>query len=62
MKMQVTLSPEEVKQIIKNNLEKKFGNVGEVTLEVNRELRGHYTNEHYETVFKGAKCEVEAAE
>ncbi|MEC1479237.1 hypothetical protein [Bacillus haynesii] len=62
MKMQVVLSPEEVKHIIKNHLEKKFSNVGEVTLEVSRELRGHYTNEHYETIFKGAKCEVEAAE
>ncbi|MDE1367498.1 hypothetical protein [Bacillus licheniformis] len=41
MKMQVALSPEEVKQIIKNHLEKKFGNVGEVTLEVGRELRGN---------------------
>ncbi|MBO3793251.1 hypothetical protein [Bacillus subtilis] len=62
MKLKVSLSPEEVKQIIKSHLEKKFGNVGNVTLEVKRELRGHYTNEHYETIFKGAKCEVEAAE
>ncbi|ARC67270.1 hypothetical protein B14_200059 (plasmid) [Bacillus licheniformis] len=61
MKMQVILSPEEVKQIVKNHLEKKFDNVGKVKLEVGRELRGHYTNEHYEPVFKGAKCEVEAA-
>ncbi|WEZ04500.1 hypothetical protein P5666_22380 [Bacillus subtilis] len=62
MKMKVSLSPEEVKQIIKSHLEKKFGNVGNVTLEVKRELRGHYTNEHYEPIFKCAVCEVESAE
>lgn len=59
MKMQVTLSSKEVEQIIKEHLSQKFKDVGEVKLEVGQELRGHYTSEHYATVFKGATCEVE---
>jgi hypothetical protein len=60
VKMKVTLSPNEVEEIIKEYLQQKFTNVGEVKMEVSRELRGHYTNEYYETVFKGATCEVES--
>jgi len=57
--MKVTLTPKEVEQIVLEHLNKKFKNVGEVKLEVGQESRGHYTNEHYVTVFKGATCEVE---
>ena len=59
MKMQVTVTPEEVEQIVKEHLSQKFKKVGDVKLEVGKELRGHHTNEHYVTVFKGATCEVE---
>lgn len=59
MKMKVTLTPKEVEQIVKEHLTQKFKTVGEVNLEVGQELRGHYTNEHYEAVFKGVICEVE---
>lgn len=59
MKMKVTLTQKEVGQIIKEHLAEKFKVVGEVKLEVGQELRGHYTNEHYETFFKSATCEVE---
>lgn len=57
--MEITLSPGEVKEIVKEHLFKKFKTVGGIDLVVGQELRGHYTSEHYETVFKGAKCEVE---
>lgn len=59
MKMQVTLTPKEIEQIVKEHLFKKFKTVGEVKLEVGQELRGYAQNEHYVTVFKGATCEVE---
>ncbi|MEK4062180.1 MULTISPECIES: hypothetical protein [unclassified Paenibacillus] len=59
MKMQITLTPKEIEQIVKAHLTQKFKTVGEVELVVGQELRGHYTSEHYATVFKGATCEVE---
>lgn len=59
MEMTVTLTPEEVEEIVKSYLESKFKVVGEVKLEVGQELRGHYTNEHYVTVFKGITTKVE---
>ncbi|WHP40751.1 hypothetical protein QIX46_19695 [Lysinibacillus boronitolerans] len=59
MKTKVTLSSKEVEQIVQEYLSKQFKTVGEVKLEVGQELRGHYTNEHYVAVFKGATCEVE---
>lgn len=48
-----------MEQIVNDHLSKKFKTVGEIKLEVGQELRGHYTNEHYVTVFKGVTCEVE---
>lgn len=57
--MRITLTPKEVEQIVKEHLSQKFKNVGDIKLEVGQELRGHYTNEHYEAVFKGVSCEVE---
>ena len=59
MIMEVNLSPQEVEEIVKKHLSLKFKKVGDVKMEVDRELRGHYTSESYETVFKGATCEVE---
>lgn len=59
MKLNVTLAPDEVEQIVKEHLSKKFKTVGKIKLEVGQELRGHYTSERYEAVFKGVTCEVE---
>lgn len=59
MKMQVTVTPKEVEEIVKAHLQQKFKTVGEVKLEVGKELQGYGYNEQYVTVFKGAKCEVE---
>ncbi|WP_341323398.1 hypothetical protein NSQ62_07960 [Solibacillus sp. FSL H8-0523] len=59
MKTTVTLTTKEVEQILTEYVSKKFKIVGKVKLEVGKELRGHYTNEHYETVFKWAIFEVE---
>ncbi|AIW03420.1 hypothetical protein CPT_Moonbeam22 [Bacillus phage Moonbeam] len=59
MKLQVSLSEKEVQEILEEYLAKKFKKVGEVHLEVGKQLKGHYTGEHYETVFKQATCEVE---
>lgn len=59
MNAKVSLNPKEIEQIIKDHLSVKFKTVGKVTIEVGKELRGHYTNEHYEAVFKGITCEVE---
>jgi hypothetical protein len=59
MKMKVDLTPKEVKEILKEHLSQKFKIVGEIKLEVGQELRGHFANEHYEAVFKGATLEVE---
>lgn len=59
MNMKVSLTPKEVEQIIKDHLAAKFKTVGDITIEVGKELRGHYTNEHYEAVFQGITCEVE---
>ena len=59
MKMEVNLSPQEVEEIVKKHLSLKFKKVGDIKMEVSKELRGHYTGEYYETVFKGATCEVE---
>lgn len=58
MKMQVTLTPEEVKQIIKDHLQKKFRVVGDVTLDVSETWQGYGYNEHKLVSFKGAVCEV----
>lgn len=59
MKITVSLSEKEVQEIIEEYLCKKFHSVGEVHLEVGKQLKGHYTSEHYEAVFKQATCEVE---
>ncbi len=59
MKLQVSLSEKEVQEILEEHLANKFKKVGEVHLEVGKQLKGHYTGEHYETVFKQATCEVE---
>lgn len=59
MKMQITLTPEEIERIVRESLTQKFKIVGDIEMVVGQELRGHYTNEHYATVFNGAKCEVE---
>ena len=59
MKMEVTLSPEEIKEIIKIHLFEKFKTVGDVKIKVEQELRGHGYNEYYVSVFNGAVVEVE---
>lgn len=59
VKMEISLSAEEVEKMISEQLEKIFESVGEVKLLVGQELRGHYTSEHYATVFKGVTCEVQ---
>lgn len=59
MKLSVTVTPKEVEEIVKTHLLTKFKSVGDIKLEVGQELRGQHTNEHYVTVFKGAKTEVE---
>ncbi|MCT8138624.1 hypothetical protein H1D32_13260 [Anaerobacillus sp. CMMVII] len=59
MKMQVTLSPKEVEQIVKEHLFTKFKTVGEVKLEIGKQSRGYGYAEETVTVFKGATCEVE---
>lgn len=59
MKMTVTLSKNDIESLIKSHLEKRFEKVGEVKIEVGQELRGNQMNEYYETVFKGASCQVE---
>ncbi len=51
MKMEVTLTPTEVEDIVRTHLEKKFKTVGEVTLVVDKELRGQPYDEYYVTVF-----------
>lgn len=57
--MTVTLTPKEVEEIVKTHLETKFKSVGEIKLEVGKELRGTQMDEYYESVFKGATTEVE---
>lgn len=59
MKMEVTLSPEEIKQIIKDYLDQKFSSVGDVKLSVSEVWQGHGYNEYKTTIFTGAVCEVE---
>lgn len=59
MKMQVTVTPDEIKKLVQEHLQTKFSIVGNVKLEVARELVGNQMHEHYETVFKGATCEVD---
>lgn len=58
MEMNVTLSPEEVKTIIKEHLAKQFKTVGEVKLEASLEAQGYYSSESNVPVFKGATCKV----
>lgn len=59
MKMEVTLSPKEIEELVRKHLETKFSKVGEVKLEVKKQLVGQHTNEYYETIFGGATCKVE---
>lgn len=59
MKMTVTLSSSEIQSLIKEYLSTKFKNVGDVKLEIVKELVGHHYNEHYVTKFKGAIVEVD---
>lgn len=59
MKMQVTLTPEEVKQIIKDHLDQKFSSVGDVKLNVSEVWQGYGYNEYKSTMFSGVTCEVE---
>jgi len=59
MKMEVTLSETELKEIVAEYLEKKFQKVGEVKFKVGKELKGHLSMEQYRVCFKGATCEVE---
>ncbi|AYJ76314.1 hypothetical protein [Bacillus phage BM-P1] len=61
MKMKISLPPEEVQQIIKDYLQTKFNVVGEVSLELDQEIRGYGSSEYYQGVFKGATCEVEVS-
>lgn len=53
------MSPDELKELVRDHLEKKFKNVGDVEMDVSKEIRGHHINEYEVTVFKGATCEVE---
>lgn len=59
MKMTVTLTQEEVEEIIKKHLETKFKTVGKIKLEVGEQWVGHGPNEHRTPAFKGATTEVE---
>jgi len=59
MKMEVTLSEMEVKEIVAEYLEKKFSKVGEVKFKVTKEGRGYGYAEQDVAVFKGATCEVD---
>jgi len=59
MKMTVSLSEKEVQTILAEHLAKKFSKVGEVKLEVGKQLRGYHSSERYTAVFKVATCEVE---
>ena len=59
MKMEVTLSKDEVIQIIEKHLQDKFMTVGKVRIEVGEEWQGYGPNETRAIAFKGAKCEVE---
>jgi hypothetical protein len=59
MKTQITLSQEEVQEIIKNHLEEKFKVVGPVKIWLGKQVDGDGYNESHYTVFKGATCEVE---
>ncbi len=59
MKMQITLTQKEVKEILKQHLETKFKNVGNVNIEVGTDWVGYGMNERQVTVFEGATCEVE---
>lgn len=63
MKIDVTISENELKQIVREHLLKKFKNVGEVKIEVGTKsecvdpYRGEYQSYG---VFKQVKCNVEA--
>lgn len=59
MNIVMNLSPKEVEEILREHLSVKFGSVGEIKMRVGTELRGLYTNEHYESVFKGVSFEAE---
>jgi hypothetical protein len=60
MKTQLTLTPGDVKHILKEHLEKNgIKIVGEIKLEVGKELAGNQMNEYYTETFKGATCEVD---
>lgn len=59
MKITVTLTPEEIGEIITNALKEKFPKVGKVKFKATQQLVGNQMHEHYDTVFTGAQVEVE---
>lgn len=59
MNLKVTLDQEEVEEIIKEHLSKKFKIVNSVKLTIGTGIRGYGMNEYKTAIFEGAVCEVE---
>jgi hypothetical protein len=59
MNIEIALTPDEVEKITREYLQKKFKTVNDIKIVVGKELRGQSYDEHYETVFKGIKADVE---